>query len=86
MVRYCTSGLLYFTSQRRVKYSPQVQYLTILHSTPCNDNFLTPKEMATTVATWAGAAMVELHDHSMPFHFGDWEYDHSGTGIDAKRL
>ena len=69
MVRYCTSGLLYFTSQRRVKYSPQVQCLTIilLHSTPCNDKFiiiiLTPKEMATTVATWAGAAMVELHDH-----------------------
>ena len=41
--------------------------------------------MATTVATRAGAAMVELHD-PMPFHFGDWEYDHSGTGIDAKGL
>ena len=40
MVRYCTSGLLYFTSQRRVKYSPQVQCLTILHSTPCNDKFI----------------------------------------------
>ena len=65
MVRYCTSGLLYFTrmSQRRVKYSPQVQCLTILHSTPYNDNILTPKEMAITVATRAGAAMVELHDH-----------------------
>ena len=66
MVRYCTSGLLYFTSQRRVKYSPQVQCLTILHSTPCNDNYifiiiiLTPKEMATTVATRAGAAMMEV--------------------------
>ena len=62
MVRYCTSGLLYFTSQRRVKYSPQVQCLTILHSTPCNDKFiiLSPKEMATTVATRAGAAMVEV--------------------------
>ena len=64
MVRYCTSGLLYFTSQRRVIYSPQVQCLTILHSTPCDDKFikiiLTPKEMATTVATRAGAAMVEV--------------------------
>ena len=40
MVRYCTSGLLYFTSQRRVKYSPQVQCLTILHSTICNDKFI----------------------------------------------
>ena len=39
MVRYCTSGLLYFTSQRRVKYSPQVQCLTIYHSTPCNDTY-----------------------------------------------
>ena len=38
MVRcYCTSGLLYFTSQQRVKYSPQVQCLTILHSSSCND-------------------------------------------------
>ena len=64
MVRYCTSGLLYFTSQRRVKYSPQVQCLTILHSIPCNDKFiiiiLTPKEMATTLATQAGTALVEL--------------------------
>ena len=34
MVRYCTSGLLYFTSQRRVKYSPQVQCLTILYTPP----------------------------------------------------
>ena len=23
---------------------------------------------------------------AMPYHFGDWEYDPSGTGIDAKRL
>ena len=60
MVRYCTSGLLYFTSQRRVIYSPQVQCLTILHSTPCNDKLLTPKEMVTTVVTQAGTAMVEL--------------------------
>ena len=43
--------------------------------------------MATTLATRAGAAMVELHDLlAMPYHFGDWEYDPSGTGIDAKRL
>ena len=63
MVRYCTSGLLYFTSQRQVKYSPQVQCLTILHSTPCNDKFtISPKEMAihATLATRARAAMVEL--------------------------
>ena len=89
MVRYCTSGLLYFTSLWRVKYSPQVQCLTILHSTTCNDKFiiiiLTPKEMATTVATRAGAAMVVIIA-KRPFHFGDWEYNHSGTGIDAERL
>ena len=45
---------------------------------------LTPKEMATTLATRAGAAMVELI--IAPYHFGDWEYDPSGIGIDAKRL
>ena len=71
MVRYCTSGLLYFTSQRRVKCSPQVQCLTILHSTPCNDNFiiiiLTPKEMAYNSGNPGGAVMVELQDHSCRF-------------------
>ena len=37
MVRHCTCGL-YFTRRWLVKYkSPLVQYLTILHSTPCND-------------------------------------------------
>ena len=61
MVRYCMSGLLYFTSQQRVKYSLQVQCLTILHSTPCNDyNTNTKRQMATTLATRAEAAMVEL--------------------------
>ena len=38
MVRHCTCGL-YFTRRWLVKYkSPLVQYLTILHSTPCNNN------------------------------------------------
>ena len=23
---------------------------------------------------------------AMPYHFGEWEYDPSGTGIDTKRL
>ena len=37
MVRHCTCGL-YFTRRWLVKYkSPLVQYLTILHSTPCNN-------------------------------------------------
>ena len=40
MVRYCTSGLLYFTSQWRVKCSPQVQCLTILHSSHAMINLL----------------------------------------------
>ena len=58
MVRYCTSGLLYFTSQRRVKYSPQVQCLTILHSTPCNDKFTNTKRDGYNIGNPAGAAII----------------------------
>ena len=40
MVRHCTCGL-YFTRRWLVKYkSPLVQYLTILHSTPCNNIYI----------------------------------------------
>ena len=40
MGRHCTCGL-YFTRRWLVKYkSPLVQYLTILHSTPCNNIIL----------------------------------------------
>ena len=89
MVRYCTSGLLYFTSQRRVKYSPQVQCLTILHSTPCMINLLytnTKRDGYNSGnpgwSSYGGGCMII----AKPFHFGDWEYDHSGTGINAERL
>ena len=42
MVRHCTCGL-YFTRRWLVKYkSPLVQYLTILHSTPCNNIYVIP--------------------------------------------
>ena len=84
MVRYCTSGLLYFTSQRRVKYSPQVQCLTILHSTPCNDKFINTKRDGYNM--WQPRPEQLWWSWSLPYHFGDWEYNPIGTGIDAKRL
>ena len=37
MVRHCTCGL-YFTRRWLVKYRSQMQCLTILHSSSCNDN------------------------------------------------
>ena len=43
--------------------------------------------MVATVATRAGAAIYiwwSCMIIASPYHFGDWEYDHSGTGIDAK--
>ena len=91
MVRYCTSGLLYFTRRWLVKYSPQVQYLTILHSSSCNDNNYTNTKRDDHNIGNLGAAMVELIialdvNRVMPtlvYHFGDWEYGPSGAGIDA---
>ena len=61
IVRYCTSGLLYFTSQRRVKYSPQVQCLTIilLHSSPCNVIYINNNRDGHGIDN-PGAAMEEL--------------------------
>ena len=80
-----TSNWTKLNSVPIIAYNSNVHFARNVPFSQTRSHILTPKEMATTVATRAGAAMVELHD-PMPFHFSEWEYDHSGTGIDAKGL
>ena len=63
MVRHCTCGL-YFTRRWLVKYkSPLVQYLAILHSTPCNNNLyiIYTLHIKVTVITKGAAALRYAH-------------------------